>query len=83
MDTDREPARRFACRQLWSDLSISWDGRVTVCCKDVFYKLEVGDAGKTPLSELWRSKRWEALRKAHRNGVYTMRPCDECKEWYV
>lgn len=83
LDPGLEPTERFACRQLWKDLSISWDGRVTVCCKDVLYKLTVGNAHETPLEELWRHRRWEALREAHEQGSFGMEPCRGCREWYV
>lgn len=83
LEKNVEPQNRFACRQLWHDLSIAWDGSVTVCCKDVFYKLAVGSANETPLGDLWKGKKWDALRKAHQKGVYTMDPCAECKEWYL
>ena len=83
LDTDREPKNRFACRQLWKDLSISWDGQVTVCCKDVFYKLSVGNVADEPLDRLWKGDKWEALRRAHQAGKFSMNPCNACREWYV
>jgi len=80
----RQPAQRFACRQLWKDLSISWDGRVTVCCKDVLYKLAVGDANADKLADLWRSTRWEALRKLHLEERWNaLDPCRTCAEWWI
>ena len=82
-DKNREPSPRFACRQLWRDMSISWDGWVTVCCKDVLYKLAVGNADRIPLEEIWRSQKWETIRRLHKQGDYSMVPCDRCKEWYV
>jgi radical SAM protein with 4Fe4S-binding SPASM domain len=83
LDAKREPTKRFACRQLWKDMSVSWDGRVTVCCKDVFYRLGVGDANTTHLVEFWKSEKWEAIRTAHAKGVFDMEPCDNCREWYL
>ncbi len=83
LDLSKEPKNRFPCRQLWKDLSISWDGRVTVCCKDVFYTLEVGNANKTPLLELWKSKKWNRIRGAHLKGIFNMDPCEDCREWYI
>jgi len=84
IDREGEPAERFACRQLWKDLSISWDGRVTVCCKDVLYKLAVGNVREHALEELWRGKRWEAIRKVHLEGRWdSIHPCDGCNEWYL
>jgi len=80
----REPAVRFACRQLWKDLSIAWDGLVTVCCKDVLYKLAVGNARETELIDLWNSPRWNGIRRLHLEGKWDrLVPCDTCREWWI
>lgn len=80
----REPKERFACRQLWKDLSISWDGRVTVCCKDVLYKLTVGNAGDADLFALWNSPRWNNIRRLHLEGKWDeLDPCRTCREWWI
>ncbi|MCB1152435.1 MAG: radical SAM protein [Deltaproteobacteria bacterium] len=88
LDEFKSAKPRIACRQLWKDMSISWDGRVTVCCKDVFYKLEVDRVaaeGDGPgLKDIWRSKTWQAYRRLHEGGHWNrMKPCDVCEEWAV
>jgi wyosine [tRNA(Phe)-imidazoG37] synthetase (radical SAM superfamily) len=83
-NTEVEPEKRYACRQLWKDFSISWDGRATVCCKDVFYKLSVGRVGDSSISTLWTSKKWGSIRRIHELGQWgSLKPCDDCREWYV
>jgi len=80
----REPAARFACRQLWKDLSIGWDGQVTVCCKDVLYKLAVGNVAEERLVDLWRGERWRRLREQHLAGGWDrLNPCRDCREWWI
>ncbi len=80
----REPAQRFACRQLWKDMSIGWDGLVTVCCKDVLYKLALGNAAEQSLAELWESKRWNGIRRMHLENKWDwLEPCNECREWWI
>jgi len=80
----REPAERFACRQLWKDMSIGWDGLVTVCCKDVLYKLALGNAHDDRLVDLWTSKRWNGIRRLHLEGKWAwLDPCNTCREWWV
>ncbi|MDP8223476.1 MAG: radical SAM protein [Candidatus Lernaella stagnicola] len=80
----REPADRYACRQLWKDMSIGWDGLVTVCCKDVLYKLAVGNAGDQRLIDLWHGKRWEGIRRLHTEGKWDwLDPCNVCREWWI
>ncbi|HPQ70211.1 MAG TPA: radical SAM protein [bacterium] len=79
-----EPAERFACRQLWKDMSIGWDGKVTVCCKDVLYKLALGDVQHDFLLDLWNSKRWNGIRRMHREGKWDwFDPCNVCREWWI
>ncbi|MDP8254652.1 MAG: radical SAM protein [Candidatus Alcyoniella australis] len=81
---DRTPAKRFACRQLYKDMSISWDGRVTVCCKDVLYRLEVGNVRDSTLEQLWRCAGWQRIRELHEQGRWDeLTPCDGCNEWYL
>lgn len=79
-----EPVERFACRQLWKDMSIGWDGQVTVCCKDVLYKLAVGDANDERLVDLWRGDRWHKVRRLHLEGNWDrLDPCRDCREWWI
>jgi radical SAM protein with 4Fe4S-binding SPASM domain len=80
----REPEKRYACRQLWKDLSISWDGQVTVCCKDVLYKLALGNVREQILADLWNSKRWNGIRRMHLEDKWDwLDPCDKCREWWI
>jgi len=82
LDAREDARQRTPCRMLWKDLSISWDGRVTVCCKDVFYKLTAGNVQKNSLSDIWRSRKWSAYRELHQKGEWDgMDPCKGCKEW--
>ncbi|MCZ7587108.1 MAG: SPASM domain-containing protein [Deltaproteobacteria bacterium] len=84
LDASREPVDRYPCRMLWKDVSISWDGRVTVCCKDVYYKLTVDRADNASIGNIWTSTQWNAYRRLHAQGDWDcMDPCDRCREWYV
>ena len=65
-----EPARDFVCGDLFRRTFILWDGAVHVCCGEWDRKYIVGDANDTPLTELWRNPKYEALRAAHRQGRY-------------
>ncbi|MBI2933638.1 MAG: SPASM domain-containing protein [Planctomycetes bacterium] len=75
---------RAPCKQLWRDAAVSWDGKVTVCCKDVYWRLSVADATKQSLREIWRSAAWNRLRDLHREGRYEALPiCRNCSEWHT
>jgi radical SAM protein with 4Fe4S-binding SPASM domain len=73
---------RRPCAQLWRDLIISWNGDVSVCCKDVNYLLKVGSLRETDLTRLWNSPAWEKLRSAHSKCRWADIPlCAKCSEW--
>lgn len=60
--------KRKACLQLWRDLIISWDGDVSVCCKDVNYILKVGNINESSLEDIWVNNKWKQLRVLHKQG---------------
>lgn len=73
---------RIPCIQLWRDLAISREGLVTVCCKDVFYKLCVGNICENTIAEIWKKEKWKAIRKLHNAGKWDEVPlCKNCNEW--
>jgi len=74
--------KRKPCIQLWRDLMISWNGDVTVCCKDVNYTLKLGNIGRSSIKELWHSKEWNNLRDLHRRCQWDkIGICANCSEW--
>lgn len=82
LDSQRPQLKRKPCQQLWRDLIISWDGGVSVCCKDVNYLLKVGNIHQTPLKDIWISEEWERLRVLHKKGLWNqVSLCANCSEW--
>ena len=74
--------RRKPCLQLWRDLSVSWNGEVTVCCKDVNYLLKAGNIKEEPLEEVWNNSLWQRLRSLHKQGCWQeIGLCASCNEW--
>ncbi len=74
--------KRFPCVQLWRDFLISWDGSVTVCCKDAHYRLCVGNVREDPIAGIWKNNKWEEIRQTHRSGNWDRIPlCRNCSEW--
>jgi radical SAM protein with 4Fe4S-binding SPASM domain len=56
--------------------SVTYDGKLTICCQDQFEKINLGNAFETPLIELVSTPAYaEAIRKA-RNMEYDF--CEEC-----
>ncbi|MBU4306152.1 MAG: radical SAM protein [Candidatus Omnitrophica bacterium] len=73
---------RMPCTQLWRDLVITWDGSVTVCCKDVLCKLHAGNIFENSIGEIWNNKILETMRKTHKAGRWDEIPlCKNCNEW--
>lgn len=59
-----EPSEEYhPCPEVFSKLSIDWDGRVTACCGDYDRKMIIGDIYKETLAEIWLSKKMEYYRK--------------------
>jgi hypothetical protein len=58
--------RTHPCRELWRGaLVVLWDGRVTVCCVDSEGVLQVGDANRETLADVWNGEPMRAVRRAH------------------
>jgi hypothetical protein len=71
----------LACRSLWSDLVVLWDGRCMSCCyaADAQEDMVVGDATVEPLLDIWHGKRFSELRRVHSEGRRVELPtCSRC-----
>lgn len=74
-----EPVDGFTCAQPWQRLFVMADGIVTPCCVDEKREYVLGDAGTQRLSDIWWSRKEEALRRAHRDHLYhTIGICRKC-----
>jgi spiro-SPASM protein len=73
---------RTPCAQLWRDFAISWDGKVTVCCKDAFWSMTVGDVSSDSILKIWHSDNWNLIRQLHlRREFDKLQICKNCTEW--
>jgi MoaA/NifB/PqqE/SkfB family radical SAM enzyme len=67
------------CSELWRRMFVWFDGTVNPCDVDYKSTLTVGDAKNKTLGEIWRSPRYEELRKAHLGGGRgAVSPCNRC-----
>ena len=54
------------CAYLWSRMLVHWNGQVIPCCRDYSGKyLEIGDANKQSIKQIWISKKMMNFRKMH------------------
>jgi|TARA_B100001971_G_C18241714_1_gene571385 radical SAM protein with 4Fe4S-binding SPASM domain len=67
------------CHQLWKWMVINWDGKVVLCCTDIFASVVLGDLKKENIEEVWcgpfmteRRRRFKN-RDGRKNGI-----CKNC-----
>lgn len=70
---------RKPCNQIWQRLTISWDGKVMMCCGDWAMKNIIGDANKESIYSIWHSKLLNNIRKLHiKLKLYEVEACKKC-----
>ncbi|MBK8101111.1 MAG: radical SAM protein [Planctomycetes bacterium] len=66
--TADELRTRPPCRMLYKTLQIYFDGRTSPCTYDHACKLQVGDASKQSIAEIWHGEPLRRLRQLHEQG---------------
>lgn len=67
------------CAQLWSSMTILYNGDVSICCRDYNGELIVGNIQNNSLEEIWNNKKYSGYRKMHASGnVQNMPYCKDC-----
>ncbi len=70
---------KFPCYNLWSTLYVAFDGKVALCCQDYETRVQLGDAVKEKIMDIWRGKNLADIRKQHLEGVFNGNPvCGDC-----
>ena len=59
LDSQKPCYSRKPCTQLWRDLTLSWEGDIGVCCKDLKYLLKVGNIKEMSIKEAWTGEKVE------------------------
>lgn len=77
----RRKPKRYACFNLWDQLTIGSNGKAGVCCYDFNAALVVGDLNKQSIAEVFNGKKLVSLRKMQAEGKYNYKPCKTCIEW--
>lgn len=69
------------CPEAFDKLSINWDGKVTVCCKDYDDYMILGDLNQNSIQQIWNCEKLKQYRKLISNGEYDkMFLCKTCFE---
>ena len=67
------------CSDLWRRMFVWWDGKVNPCDVDYKSELSVGNIFDNNISELWKSKEYNSLRKKHLSKRRSkISPCNKC-----
>lgn len=73
------PEQRDPCRLLWTDMVISWNGDVPICCQDYENKIILGNVYKESITDIWSGKKMAKIRKFHQrlefNQISLCRNC--------
>lgn len=79
---DRDRGRAPRCAAPFKSPTISWDGKVTVCDRDLLLKLRVGEVTTDDLSAIWwRNDPIADLRESvRRRDLHQRIPCRDCRQ---
>lgn len=70
---------RYPCLNLWTNMYITFNGDVSICCVDYNHKLIVGNVRNKPLLDIWNSPEYMHYRKLNREGkVSKIKFCSNC-----
>jgi len=72
------PVPPVPCWSVFTEGHILSDGRVTACCADATGEWVMGDMNTQTFAEVWESKEFKKLRKAHLNDKITGTKCEHC-----
>jgi radical SAM protein with 4Fe4S-binding SPASM domain len=73
-----DPAEPLPCWTLFTEAHIMSDGRMTACCLDGTGNWVMGDLKNQSFMEIWHSKEYKELRKAHLNKNIIGTKCEQC-----
>ncbi|MHC4743294.1 MAG: radical SAM/SPASM domain-containing protein [Planctomycetota bacterium] len=75
----RPPAEYIPCPEIFSKLSVNWDGTVSACCGDYDNLMVVGDMRTESLASIWKGDRLKHYRKMLKAGKHAELPlCRSC-----
>ena len=78
---ERTGVKKTCGRPANGPLQIQWDGTVIPCCYDYNNQIQLGNAFDTPIPEILRGYKYQALRDAHAKGEFWRFPyCDQCDQ---
>lgn len=79
-DTNIAYVDDFYCPQPYQRIVIGASGKASMCSSDDFQDVEIGDANKESIYDIWHGKMFEGVRELHRekDGFQKLKPCKNC-----
>jgi radical SAM protein with 4Fe4S-binding SPASM domain len=74
--------QRNACKQLWNNPVIHWNGTVCTCTYDPKDKYVLGDLRQQTFKDIWHGAPYCGLRRRFRRGWNQLPLCGECSYAY-
>ena len=72
----------FPCKHPWEEFVIANDGRVSICCLDFDFKVEIGDVSKQSIKEVWNGAPIQEIRqKMIENRYDELEICSQCNNY--
>lgn len=70
---------KYPCLRVWSNMFVTFNGDVSICCVDYNHKLIVGNIKKDSLLNIWNSKAYKYYRRLNREGkINQIKYCHNC-----
>jgi radical SAM protein with 4Fe4S-binding SPASM domain len=67
------------CFILWNTMSVTWKGKVNLCCMDYDAIYDLGDIRKNKIKSIWKSSTIKSIRKRHKNfNMGDLKLCKTC-----
>lgn len=84
-DQAKELARRhylaeFPCAYPWHSVSVTWQGKVVPCCRDVNEAVVLGDLRRDSLEKIWNDEPIQQLRREFSSRKVATPLCASCTE---
>ena len=79
---EREKLRHHACPLPFRQMVIGWDGRVGLCCEDIFLESPLGNILKKSLLDIFNDTPFKRVRRLHqKKKMEKIVLCRECDVW--
>lgn len=82
-DSGVEHYKKDPCRLLWTDMVISWNGDVPLCCNDYENRIVLGNIKEQTIKDIWGGDKINGIRQHHKNGAFDkVSLCAKCEYNY-